>query len=260
VVVVVGGAVKVSLQGSSLGDLNQNLIHNVVGNIGGEHIKNKAVSTGQGQVVKSPCLYTSHQDGPGEVRYTDSGSSVDKSQDGEDGEGQPPQPQNKEVLLIEQIIGENAQVVGSVDTTCSSTNSDVAGDLSREQFTHRIMSQILSILTNMFHRPDIVHNFLSISPELVEKKSIGNNNTEKNSNQVQKLAEAEVHVVAGKSGAEVKEVAGDGGRVTVLDDVSEHVALKEVSPERPWHLGETKTEGQQEGQPQVVGGHGSILR
>ena len=44
-----------------------------------------------------------------------------------------------------------------------------------------------------------------------------------------------------------------------LDDVSEHVALKEVSPERPWHLGETKTEGQQEGQPQVVGGHGSIL-
>ena len=57
-------------------------------------------------------------------------------------------------------------------------------------------------------------------PELVEKKSIGNNNTEKNSNQVQKLAEAEVHVVAGKSGAEVKEVAGDGGRVTVLKQKS----------------------------------------
>ena len=53
-------------------------------------------------------------------------------------------------------------------------------------------------------------------PELVEKEGIGDDNTEENSNQVQELAEAEVHVVAGKSGAEVKEVAGDGGRVTVL--------------------------------------------
>jgi len=122
------------------------------------------------------------------------------------------------------------------------------------------MGQIFAILTNMLHRPDIVQHFLSISPELVEQEGIGDDNTEKNSNQVQELAEAEVHVVAGKPGTEVKEVAGDGGRVTVLDDVSEHVALKEVSPERPWHLGETKTEGQQEGQPQVVGGHGSILR
>ena len=53
-------------------------------------------------------------------------------------------------------------------------------------------------------------------PELVEKEGIGDDNTEENSNQVQELAEAEVHVVAGKPGAEIKEVAGDGGRVTVL--------------------------------------------
>ena len=57
-----------------------------------------------------------------------------------------------------------------------------------------------------------------------------------------------------------KSIIVAGNVLAYLDDVSEHVALKEVSPERPWHLGETKTEGQQEGQPQVVGGHGSILQ
>ena len=39
----------------------------MVGDISGEHIKDEAVSTSQGQVVKSPCLYASHQDGP-EIR------------------------------------------------------------------------------------------------------------------------------------------------------------------------------------------------
>jgi len=105
VVVVVSGAVKVSLQGGSLSDLNQNLVHNVVGDISGEHIKDETVSTSEGQVVKSPCLHTSHQDGPGEVRYADSGSSVDEAKDGDDGEDQPPHPQDKEVLLVEEIVG-----------------------------------------------------------------------------------------------------------------------------------------------------------
>ena len=66
---------------------------------------------------------------PGEVRYADSGSSVDESKDGDDGEDQPPHPQDKEVLLVEEIVGQDAQVVGPVNATSSSTNSDVTGDL-----------------------------------------------------------------------------------------------------------------------------------
>lgn len=231
VMVVVVSAVKVSLQGRPLGNLDKNLIHNVVGNIGGEHVQNKAVSSRQIKVVKSPRLHTSHQDGPGKVRYTDSGSSVDESKDGEDGNGQPPEPQDKEVLLVEQVVGEDAQIVGPVYATSSSTNSDIAGNFCREQFTHRIVGQKFSIWANMFDRPHIVQHFLTISPELVEEQGVGDYHTEEDRDEVEELAEAKVHVVAGEAGTEIKKVGCNGGGVTVLDYISEHVSLQEVSPE-----------------------------
>jgi len=101
---------------------------------------------------------------------------------------------------------------------------------------------------------------LSISPEFVEQKSVGYNNRDENSNQVQELAEAEVQMIAGETGPKVQEVGGDHGRLTVLNDISEHISLQEVSPQRPGHLGKSKAEGQQERQPQVVCGHWSIIR
>jgi len=101
---------------------------------------------------------------------------------------------------------------------------------------------------------------LSISPEFVEEKSVSDDNRDENSNQVQELAESKVQVVTGKPGPEVQEVVGDHGRFTVLDDISEHVSLEEVPPQRAGHLGESEAEGQQKRQPQVVSGHWSILR
>lgn len=62
VVVIIVGAVKVSLESRSLGNLNQDLVHDVVGNIGTEHVEDEAVSSGQGQIVQPPGLHASHQD------------------------------------------------------------------------------------------------------------------------------------------------------------------------------------------------------
>ena len=45
-----------------------------------------------------------------------------------------------------------------------------------------------------------------------------------------------------------------------LNDVPDHVSLKEVPPEAPGELGEPKAEGEEEGKPQVVGGDWSILQ
>jgi len=50
-VIVVVGAVEVSLQGRPLGNLDQNLIHDVMGYIGGQHIEDKAVSSSEREVV-----------------------------------------------------------------------------------------------------------------------------------------------------------------------------------------------------------------
>ena len=66
---------------------------------------------------------------PGEVGDTDPSGPVDESQNGKDGQTQPPEPQDEEVLLVEQVVGQDAQVVGPVDTTRGSSNTDVAGNL-----------------------------------------------------------------------------------------------------------------------------------
>ena len=66
---------------------------------------------------------------PGEVRDHDASKSVDQTKDGDTDECEPPEPEHKEVLLVEQIVGEDAEVVGPVDGSCRRTDPDVAGNL-----------------------------------------------------------------------------------------------------------------------------------
>ena len=66
---------------------------------------------------------------PGEVRDHQSGKSVDQSDDGDTNERHPPHPEDKEVLLVEDVVIKNAQIVAGVDPTSSGSNPDVAGDL-----------------------------------------------------------------------------------------------------------------------------------
>ena len=66
---------------------------------------------------------------PGEVGDHDPCKSVDEPEDGDPDEGEPPEPEDEEVLLVEQVVGEDAQVVRPVDGSCCGADSDVASHL-----------------------------------------------------------------------------------------------------------------------------------
>ena len=66
---------------------------------------------------------------PGEVGDHDPCKSVDEPEDGDPDEGEPPEPEDEEVLLVEEVVGEDAEVVGPVDGSRCSTDSNVAGHL-----------------------------------------------------------------------------------------------------------------------------------
>ena len=46
--------------------------------------------------------------------YEEPGSSVDEPEDGDDEQEHPPDPEDEEVFLVEQVVGEDAEVVLSV--------------------------------------------------------------------------------------------------------------------------------------------------
>ena len=103
---------------------------------------------------------------PGEVGDTDPSSPVDESENGQDGQTQPPEPQDEEVLLVEQVVGQDAQVVGPVDTTRGSSNTDVAGNLhSRISFAGFLQSHsrifLLRYCKTQFLAPEILQCFQS---------------------------------------------------------------------------------------------------
>merc|ERR1719443_166949 len=93
-----------------------------------------------------PGVDLSHQNRPGQVWDHHSCKSVDKTDDGETNEEHPPHPEDKEVLLVEDVVVKNAKIVGPVNSSSGGTNVDVTRDLSREEFAHWIMSGVSSIV------------------------------------------------------------------------------------------------------------------
>ena len=69
----------------------------------------------------------SHQ--PGEAWDHDPGESVDKTDGGDGDEEEPPEPKDEEILLVEDIIVENAEIVAPVDSTSCGSNTNIARDL-----------------------------------------------------------------------------------------------------------------------------------
>ena len=63
---------------------------------------------------------------PGEIWNHDPRESVDQAEHGDPDEGEPPEPEDEEVLLVEQVVGEDAQVVRPVDRSGGGADSDVA--------------------------------------------------------------------------------------------------------------------------------------
>ena len=68
---------------------------------------------------------------PGQVRDHDSCKSEDETNDSEADEEHPPHPEDKEVLLVEDVVVKNAKIVGPVNSSSGGTNVDVTRDLRK---------------------------------------------------------------------------------------------------------------------------------
>ena len=80
-------------------------------------------------LLEQNTLVVSVRFSPGEVGDHDPCKSVDEPEDGDPDEGEPPEPEDEEVLLVEQVVGEDAQVVRPVDRSGGGADSDVARHL-----------------------------------------------------------------------------------------------------------------------------------
>jgi len=257
---VVVDVVQVILQQRLLGDLPEHLVHDGVGDVVPQEVQHEAVSSTELQVLQSPCSHFSHQHGPGEVWDHDPGEPVHQADGGDSDEEEPPEPEDEEILLVEDVVVEDAQVVAPVDGSGGGADPDVAGNLCGEKFTHRVVTEIFAIWSNMFDRPDIVEHLLPVPEELVEQEGVRQQHGEEHHHQVQELAEPEVDVVLGVSHAEVKEVLADDGRVALsAQDVPDETILQEVPPEGARELGEAEAECKKEGNPEIIGSHGGVL-
>ena len=69
--------------------------------------------------MKLPCNLGDH----------DSGYSIHETNDGHHQEEHPPHPKNEEIFLVEQIVGEYAQIVALVGETRGRADIDDTGHL-----------------------------------------------------------------------------------------------------------------------------------
>jgi len=260
VLVVVVHVVQVILHDGSLSDLSQQLVHDWVGDVVAQQVQNKAVSSTKLKILQSPCSHFAHQNGSGQIRDHDPGEPVDQAEDGDGDEGEPPEPEDEEILLVENVVVEDAEIVTPVDGSSGGTNPDVASYLSWEKFTHWIVAEVLSFWSNMLHRPDVVNNLLAVPEELVEQKGISHEHREKDHDNIQELTEAKVDMVLGISHTEVQEVLANHSRVTLASkNIPNESILQEVPPEGAGKLGKPKAECEEERDPEVVGSDGGIL-
>ena len=132
--------------------------------------------------------------------------------------------------------------------------------LSWEEFTHGIMSSVSSVVRiHGLLRQDVAEHFMSVVKELVEEEGVGDEHGEDDHDEVEKLTESKVEVISAESWLKLDEVVGDGlGLAVGSNDVLQHSSFEYLSPHKAGHLGEPKAEGQEEGQPEIVGGHGGI--
>ena len=121
------------------------------------------------------------------------------------------------------------------------------------------MGEVFSVSADVLLCPDVLEDLLAIAEELVEEESVSHEHGEEAHEQIEELTEAEVEMISGKSGSEVREVGGDLSWVSAsANDVLEHPPFQQVPPQGPRHLGEPEAECEKERQPEIVGSHWSV--
>ena len=105
--------------------------HEVVLEVVIELVEHEALGPGELGVLRPEgCL--PHEQVLGQVRDDEPRQPEDQPHDGDSDQEDPPEPQDQEVLLVEEVVGEDAEVVTPVDGTGGGADTDVAGNLGGE--------------------------------------------------------------------------------------------------------------------------------
>ena len=115
-----------------LGDLPEYLVHHGVGNVVPQEVQHKTVGSTKFQIFEPPCSHLSHQHRPGEVWDHDPGEPVHQAHGGDSNEEEPPEPEDEEILLVEDVVVEDAQVVAPVDGSRGGADPDIASNLGHQ--------------------------------------------------------------------------------------------------------------------------------
>ena len=101
-----------------------------------------------------------------------SADSKNDTKPSDDEQEDPPQPQDEEVLLIEEVVLEDAEVVGLVHPARGGAHLDVAADLRWKEFAHWVVQVLSPPRVLPVHR-EIVEDLGSVPPELVVQYPVG---------------------------------------------------------------------------------------
>jgi len=200
------------------------------------------------------------EQGPAELRHHHPRHSVDHPQAGEPSQDHPPQPNDEEVLLVEEVVGEDAQIVALILSSCSCSYGDVAGNLCGEELAHGVVYHFAGLQMAVTRiGPEKAEDFCAIGPELIDQQHVAHEHVEKDHADVESLTESKMKAVGGESLPKVHEVLCNDARLrAVLDDFVHELSLEAALPEDARHLGEPDGECEEEGEPEVVGSHPAV--
>ena len=108
--------------------------------------------------------------------------AIDESKNREGQENDPPEPQDEEEILVEDIVGENTeQALPVIATTTNRSNTDITCHFGREKIAHWVTSMPTTII--------VVRDSNAILPEIPVKKTVKDQETDEEHHNVEELTE-----------------------------------------------------------------------
>jgi len=221
-----------------------------------EPVEHEVFGSGEHEVRNLLGLDLPHDHLPAEVGHGHASKTVDQPEHGDNDEADPPQPDDEEVLLVEEIVGEDAQIVALILSSRRCSYGDVAGNLCGEELAHGIV-ELLAVGSES---AEISPGLSAVGPELVEKEHVADEHVEEDHADVEEFTEGELHLVLGVAVSQIHEVLRNDTwiGIPVLDDFLHEFTLHPILPEDTGHLGEADAEGEEERDPEIVGSHSAV--
>merc|ERR1719319_361849 len=131
-----------------------------------------------------------------EVWDDNPGDSADEEDDGDGEKEDPPHVDHQEVMLVEDVVGENTEQVVLVHAASESTNLDLTGDFCGEKVAFGVYK---FMFTNSFlrqlHVLHVIEHVSAIGIELAVKELVANCEAGNDSNNIKNFTQKELDVI-----------------------------------------------------------------